>query len=144
MAEFDRCADATLDEVKSIYMQRGGEYADSWALENQRAPFTRTVLRDILGLNDVADDELRLIIMAALVDVKDSRMGGPYKRDTVVDGIAYRAMFAQLMLEWETKCNNPSTSSRSPMDVAPTILSDHPMSSCASHTTLRPPETAPA
>ena len=96
---------------------------DSWALENQNARFTRMALKSILAQMpwwgsvpsagfEFSPEAIRLIIMAALVDVKDSRMEGPYKRDTVVDGIAYRAMFAQLMLEWETKCNNPSTSTR--------------------------------
>jgi len=141
MAEFDRCADATLEEVKSIYQQRGGEYADSWVLENQHAPFLRMVLRETKDWA-VTNRVVRLIVAAVMVDIKDSRMGGPYKRDSVVDGIAYRALFAQLMEEWQTECNNLSKSSKSPPVMEQTVSSDHPMASSTSPTTQRLRETA--
>ena len=142
ITEFDRCADATLDEVKAIYTQRGEEYADSWALENQRAPFTNMVLRDILGFeNGVEPEVIRLIVMAALVDVKDSRMIGPYKRDTVVDGIAYIAMFAQIIEEYKEKCNSPLTSSSSRPEPTPTDSSEVLTPSHLVHTIPKRPGT---
>jgi hypothetical protein len=135
MAVFDENADATLDEVRGIYAQRGGEYADSWALSNQHAPFLRMVVRELFGGVELNPDQVRLLVAAAMVDIKDSRMGGPYKRDSVIDGIAYRALFAGLMEEY--LCNNPSTSSKSPPASEPTILSDHPSQTEVSRMILR-------
>ena len=96
---FERTADATLDEVRGIYAQRGGEYADSWALPNMVATFTQHTLA-AFGVN-LTDEQIRLLVMAALIDVKDSRLAGPWKADSVVDGIAYRAAYTQLRVEYE-------------------------------------------
>jgi hypothetical protein len=102
-ATFERCAGAMLAEVSEIFTQRGQEYSDTWATKNQVSTFTRQTLRDVFGIDVKAIDatQIRLLLAAALVDVKDSRMLGPHKRDTHIDGVAYRALYAQLREEWE-------------------------------------------
>jgi len=43
----------------------------------------------------------RLLMVAALCDAKDSRMSGPWKADTIDDGINYRGAFAAWRDEYE-------------------------------------------
>lgn len=105
-ATFDFYAASVLNESLEIQAQRGTEYGDTWALENMNATFTQATLARII-LNphfdgNVTLEEVRLIIMAALVDVKDSRVAsGDWKKDSVVDGINYRAVYAGLREEYE-------------------------------------------
>jgi hypothetical protein len=103
---FERTADATIDDVRTIYASRGQEYADSWADENLVTTFLDATLRALYieGLSDLRKltvQEKRLILLACLVDVKDSRMGGGFKPDSVIDGIAYRASWCAHMREYE-------------------------------------------
>ena len=98
-AVFNAAAADVLDECAAICEQRGGEYQDSWHLDNQVTTFVDHVLR-CLSISNVTKEEKRLLIMAALVDVKDSRMQGPFKRDTIVDGVNYRAAFGSLMKQY--------------------------------------------
>lgn len=100
LASFNAAAKRTIDRATAVHMQRGNEYRDSWALENVHAPFIRHVLREVFGVANVTAEELRLVMSAALVDVKDSRMGGVFKLDTVDDGINYRAAFASWMEDY--------------------------------------------
>jgi len=101
-AAFNAAADRTLTRAQAIHRQRGNEYQDSWALENVHAPFITHVLREVFGLSGASAEELRLIMAAALVDVKDSRMGGEFKLDTIDDGINYRAAFCSWMEDYQT------------------------------------------
>lgn len=94
MAVFEEGITSILGESAAIAAQRGTEYADSWHLDNLVTTFTENTLKSF-NL-DLSPEQLRLVIMAALIDTKESRMGGPYKEDTVVDGINYRAVFAHL------------------------------------------------
>lgn len=94
---FELGADATIEKVQATYKQRGGEYADSWHTENLVTTFLDATLRRMNVDVGLGKEEKRLILLAALIDVKDSRMGGPWKEDSVVDGIAYRALYANLM-----------------------------------------------
>jgi hypothetical protein len=98
---FERTADAALDETRAIYSQRGAEYSDSWALENLVDTFTRSTLARF-GVN-LTDEQVRLLQLAALADVKDQRIGagGPFKRDSYIDGLAYRAAYITLRAEYE-------------------------------------------
>ena len=102
---FERTADATLGQVRAIYAQRGAEYADSWAIENLVTTYLDSTLA-MMGLTNVPAEVKRLIQLACLVDVKDSRMGGPWKADSAIDGIAYRASYTTLREEYEKK--NPA------------------------------------
>ena len=107
-ATFNRCVDLTLEECTSISNQRGGEYADSWALENQSTLFFDHVFRllsqlasPLISSNpELEKEEKRLLILASLVDVKLSRLLGGYKRDTYVDLINYVSALAQLLREY--------------------------------------------
>lgn len=88
-----------MDAVKATYSQRGAEYSDSWHLDCIVTTFTRATLR-AFGL-DLTDEQIRLLQSASLIDVKDSRMGGPFKADSVIDGLAYRAAWLSFMQEYE-------------------------------------------
>jgi hypothetical protein len=59
-----------------------------------------------MGLTNVPAEMKRLLLLASLVDVKDSRLVGPWKKDSVLDGIAYRAAYMTLRDEYEKK--NPA------------------------------------
>lgn len=96
---FDTAASAILSEVTATVSQRGSEYADSWAVENMNTTFLSHTFR-ALGISERTREEMRLVLLAALVDVKDSRLAGPFKRDSIVDGVAYRACFGTLMQEY--------------------------------------------
>jgi hypothetical protein len=65
---FNAAADATLSRAQAVHTQRGGEYSDSWAIDNMVTTFLDATLRD-LGV-------------------------AAWKLDTVEDGINYRAAFA--------------------------------------------------
>lgn len=97
---FERCADAALDRVRSIYASRGQEYADSWHLDNQVTTYLDSTLA-LIGLTGVPAELKRLLQLACLIDVKDSRLGGPFKADSVVDSLAYRAAYLTLREEYE-------------------------------------------
>ncbi len=98
---FTRAADATLPRVRATYVTRGEQYGDTWALPNIHSPLTEYVL----GLRRDPDYRawLRLLRAAVLADVKDSRViGGPVSIDDhLLDGIAYRATFAEFLREYE-------------------------------------------
>ena len=90
---FNAASETTLQRAIDVSSQRGGEYLDSWHVDNQVSTF----LNHVLSLPTVPGREReykRLLMVAALIDVKDSRMGGPWKLDTVDDGINYRGAFA--------------------------------------------------
>lgn len=99
-ATFERTADQTLDDVRAVYAQRGAEYADSWALDRMVSTLTEATLARF-GVK-LETEQVRLVLLAALVDIKDSRLGGPWKKDSIVDGIAYRAAYCQLREEYES------------------------------------------
>lgn len=88
-AAFNAAVDAALRACSSISNQRGGEYSDSWALENQATRFIDMVLREV-G-DDRGPAAKRLIMVASLCDVKISRTLGTFKADTLDDLINYLA-----------------------------------------------------
>lgn len=93
---FAKNADETISEVQATYAQRGQEYMDSWALPDLIATFSKAVDK---FERPFTPSGYRLRQCAALIDVKLSRMTGPYKRDTVIDLIAYLSCFAGLVEE---------------------------------------------
>jgi hypothetical protein len=91
---FERFADAAFAEAQATYKQRGQEYADSWDLSNLQTPFldlAHGLVADRPGSTAVTAKDKRLIAVAALCDVKLSRVGGGYKKDTLIDFINYLA-----------------------------------------------------
>lgn len=90
----------------AICDQRAGEYQDSWALENLRTPYLDSILytTDVVRLRNCDDGGKafkRLVIMAAMCDIKLSRMGGPFKEDTYIDLNNYNSAFCTLRREFE-------------------------------------------
>jgi hypothetical protein len=98
---FERRANATLKRVTATFGQRGTEYGDTLA-DCQWLAMKATARE--LGVI-IPDEFLRAIAVAALVDIKYQRLQGGYKDDTVVDGIAYGAVYAEEMrvLKGESK-----------------------------------------
>lgn len=101
-AAFNAAVNKTLYNALAVSDQRGGEYSDSWALENQQTSFLDMVLDAIgkkqqdasavyIANNAFTRQEKRLIMVASLCDVKVSRMLGGFKADTLDDLINYTA-----------------------------------------------------
>lgn len=96
-AAFNAAVESTLKGALNLSDQRGGEYSDSWAIDNQHTPFQDAVHRLIVAVsgNDewalMPNEERRLCTVAALCDVKLSRLIGGYKHDTLDDLINYVA-----------------------------------------------------
>jgi hypothetical protein len=97
---FNAALDTTFERCGGVSNQRAGEYRDSWLPENMITTFLDHTLVAILG-TDIAGritrTEKRLLNAATMVDLKDSRMIGPWKQDTVDDGINYRGAYAEWM-----------------------------------------------
>lgn len=97
---FNHAADATLARVQFTYLNRGLHYGDTLALPNLVTTFTEYVL----GLSRERDYRawLRLLQLAAFIDIKDSRVGGGGDVDDhLVDGVAYRSAFTELLREFQ-------------------------------------------
>ncbi len=97
---FTRAALETLDECRAIVDQRGTEYLDSWSLANLSSPFLDNMLKTF-GV-ELSKEQKRLVIMAALCDVKLSRLVGPFKKDTVVDLVNYSSALSSLFEEYSS------------------------------------------
>lgn len=100
---FEGAADTALAVCSGVYSQRGNEYADTWSLDHQCTTFLDATLRALGISDDLSREAKRLLLAASLIDVKDSRMLGGWKLDTVIDGIAYRAAYAEWRAEYEKK-----------------------------------------
>lgn len=90
---FETFADATLARVRGTYATRGTEYGDTWRNAQWLA---LKATRDELGLS-IPESALRAVAAAVMVDVKYQRLEGGFKDDSVVDGIAYNALWAEEM-----------------------------------------------
>lgn len=92
---FNAAVDSTLGRALMVSNERGGEYGDTWALENQQTRFLDMVLNEIdstaFSTKTLSREEKRLIMVACLCDVKVSRMLGGFKGDTLDDLINYSA-----------------------------------------------------
>ena len=100
---FEASADETLAVVRAIYAQRGDEYSDTWSIPNQVATFTEATLRRF-GIS-LGADEIRLLQLATLIDVKGSRLIGAWKADSVDDAIAYMAVYRALREKYEREAS---------------------------------------
>jgi hypothetical protein len=112
-AAFNRAVNETLDRARAVSDTRGLEYGDTWALENQFTPFLDSVERlerqasthpyerytEIAILEEKALQRLKIV--AGIIDIKISRMLGPWKADTVEDMINYLAAFRTWRDEFE-------------------------------------------
>lgn len=94
MNTFETALEDTLTECSSIGTCRGAVYSDSWHLDNQVSVCTTAVCTN-LGILSLTPEEIRLIQLAALVDVKLQRVfSGAPTRDSFIDGINYMAVLA--------------------------------------------------
>jgi hypothetical protein len=109
---FNEAVDKTLHRCLSISDQRGGEYQDTWSLDNEVTIFLDATLRAIgigpggpgpLAIEPYTPEEKRLLIVASLIDVKLSRMLGPWKQDTIDDTVNYLGAYAS----WREAYENP-------------------------------------
>lgn len=99
---FNRSVDETIKTALAISNQRGGEYSDSWSLENLQTPFLTNLLTNCPPTPSMVTPEFkRLVIMASMIDVKVSRLGGPWKDDTALDLINYIAAYTALRRQHE-------------------------------------------
>lgn len=96
---FNSAVDDVLSKCATISNTRGQEYQDTWHLDNQITTFLDATLRDF-GVT-LSKEQKRLLLVAALIDVKDSRMLGPFKSDTIVDSINYRAAYVRWRQDYE-------------------------------------------
>lgn len=106
---FNRAVSTSLGESLEVSDQRAGEYSDTWAVENLTAPRLGSILREIakhqyggdtIDVAALTPEEIRLIVVASLADVKTSRYLGPWKDDTPADEINYLAALKQWMREY--------------------------------------------
>ncbi len=88
---FEKLANATLDEVKKTYSTRGTQYGDTWA--EARFVLVEATLKKF-GVK-LSEGQIRSLVLASLSDVKYWRNIGGLKRDSLIDGIAYTAAFAE-------------------------------------------------
>jgi len=92
---FEERADRTLDKVRAVYAQRGGEYADTWRTCRFLAMKAVSMKLNL----EIRDEYLRALATAAFVDMKYERLGGGFKDDSIIDGIAYGAFLVDEMDE---------------------------------------------
>ena len=96
---FEERADRTLDKVRAVYAQRGGEYADTWRTCRFLAMKAVSMKLNL----EIRDEYLRALATAAFVDMKYERLSGGFKDDSIIDGIAYGAFLVDEMTSIETK-----------------------------------------
>lgn len=99
---FQSQALTSLKRCEAIFMERGGEYADSW--RNCRFSMMRSLVARF-GLN-VPEECLRMLALAGMVDQKISRQEGGYKHDSMDDGINYQLALAEEVRQVEKIFNN--------------------------------------
>lgn len=90
---FESHAESTLDRVRATFKERGLQYSDTW--RNCRFTVMRAVARE-LGC-EINDEHFRALATAAFIDMKQERVGGGYKEDSLVDDIAYKAFLVEEM-----------------------------------------------
>jgi hypothetical protein len=104
---FNRAVDAAFAASQAISNQRAGEYKDSWSTDNQSTHLLDATLRlidgteDLYALGDISKEAKRLLMLASMVDVKISRMGGPWKADSFEDALNYLAAYTTLAKEYQ-------------------------------------------
>jgi hypothetical protein len=88
-----------LPECWEIGVERGGQYGDTWALENRVNTYKLVVLR-LPKTEALVDSWLRLMDAASMLDIKSTRFLGGFKRDHVIDSINYFAAFGFLLEDY--------------------------------------------
>jgi hypothetical protein len=84
----------TFQEATDISDQRAMEYGDTWNVDRMRDGLLGLTLR-LPQPPHLHKEFIRLVRCAVMVDVKDSRMDGPWKQDSLLDKLNYEAAFLQ-------------------------------------------------
>lgn len=106
---FNRSAEETITKAMQISNCRAGQYRDSWALENLKTPWLDELLNSHpSGVGPSHLEWKRLVIMASMLDIKLSRLGGGYKEDTAIDTINYLAAYNTLRARFDEKAKSKS------------------------------------
>lgn len=106
VATFNRASVQTIREALAICEQRGNEYSDSWALENLKTPWIDNLFNNHpVGSvpNSLMPHYKRLVALGSMLDIKISRLSGPYKPDTSYDSINYTGAYNTLRLEFDAE-----------------------------------------
>lgn len=119
MQVFEGAIGPMLAEAQSIGASRGAVYRDTWHLDHLVTTYTRAVLARI-G-DDRSPEALRLVLAAALVDTKASRIaaGALAHHDSYIDGVNYLAALGSFAGEYESGHPRPHPH----QDSAPSSLS---------------------
>jgi hypothetical protein len=97
---FNKSIRETFAEATEISDQRAMEYGDTWALDRMRDG----LLAETLQLPQPAHlrrEFIRLVRCAVMIDIKRSRLIGPYKQDTFTDHLNYLAAYIQWRSEYQ-------------------------------------------
>ena len=83
MPLFEQLVEQGHARALAVCTQRGAQYGDSW----RACPWLvlRAVLRCLGYAEGLSPNQLRIIALAALCDVKYARLAGGWKADTAVD-----------------------------------------------------------
>lgn len=104
VATFNRASAQSIKEATEICNHRGSEYSDSWSLDNLRTPWLDNLFKDHNPVSVAAEllpAYRRLVVLASMLDIKLSRLGGGYKSDTALDSINYLGAYNTLRCEFD-------------------------------------------
>ncbi len=100
---FEEAALPRLESAISVMKERGSQYADTLRI----CPFTWSInVAKELGVT-LLPEVARAIAMAAMVDLKYSRMAGGYKLDNIEDAINYAATIPHMIELAKEAINQP-------------------------------------
>lgn len=102
---FARAQRETFERCSDVGSARTGQYGDSWSLEAIRPTFTRATLAELRLPSSLEPQALRLLLAAALIDVKESRLAANARLhdDSILDGINFRAIFFTWLREYRER-----------------------------------------
>lgn len=136
---FGKAALDGLAQARSILEERGNQYEDSWGDQNMVTLFTKTILgrkRYAIVPERLATARQRLLLLAAQIDIKLSRLIGPWRSDTAIDLVNYLAVFATLRESFErelSEANATHTQAQNGSSEMSPDAPDSPRGTCDSY-----------
>lgn len=97
---FTEKASASLVRAAGVFEERGEQYSDTW--KDCQWLALRATLKQIFT-HTIEPEQMRQLAAAVFVDMKYARLAGGYKDDTVIDGINYMALWAEVMRDIKIK-----------------------------------------
>lgn len=105
---FEEKANAGIDIVREVYGERGKQYGDSWA--TCRWQLMGAVIGEICpAALTMTVEELRIVALAAYIDMKHERCAHMVKADSLVDMTAYTLALTKALSEWREGNDDPVT-----------------------------------